>query len=153
MQRVSSPMPRSISPIPPYDPPPPIQLPPSRPNSPKSHTQVHSQSTAVPFRLLFPVLLLRIADAMTYAVIFPIITDMVVSFQVPDNRVGLYAGAGEGALMLVEALVATTWARAADKYGRRPCMIWGFIAACVVAPMVGFSRSVWQLIFWRALCA
>ena len=89
---------------------------------------------------------------MTYAVIFPIITDMITSFHVAEDRVGLYAGAGEGALMLVEAVVATTWAKAADRYGRRPCLIWGFIAILGAAPMVGFSRSVWQVIFWRSIC-
>ncbi len=89
---------------------------------------------------------------MTYAVVFPIIAELVMSFNVPQDRVGLYAGIGEGALMLVEAVVATTWAKAADKYGRRPCMIWGFIGTVGAAPMVGFSSSVWQVILWRSIC-
>ena len=77
---------------------------------------------------------------------------MITSFDVPPDRVGLYAGLGEGALMLTEAVVATTWAKLADKYGRRPCLIWGFILTIGSGPMVGFSRSVWQVIFWRSMC-
>ena len=138
-----------MSPIPPFFPPLASSILPSRSASSKSQPS----STAVPFRQLFPVLLFRVADAMTYAVVFPIIADMIVSFDVPQDRVGLYAGLCEGVLMLVEAVVATTWAAAADKYGRRPCMIWGFLATLGAGPMVGFSTSVWQVIFWRSLCA
>ncbi|CAD6573943.1 MAG: hypothetical protein TREMPRED_000968 [Tremellales sp. Tagirdzhanova-0007] len=136
-----------MSPIPPFFPPLASSILPSRSASSKSQPS----STAVPFRQLFPVLLFRVADAMTYAVVFPIIADMIVSFDVPQDRVGLYAGLCEGVLMLVEAVVATTWAAAADKYGRRPCMIWGFLATLGAGPMVGFSTSVWQVIFWRSL--
>ncbi len=148
MERIASPLPRAPSPIPPSFPPPAIHLSDSRPVSPKSQLQ----STAFPLRLLLPVLLFRVADAMTYAVIFPFIAEMIISFDVPPDRVGLYAGLGEGVLMLVEAVVATTWAKAADQYGRRPCMILGFIGTVGAAPMVGFSSSVVQVIFWRSIC-
>ncbi|RSH91750.1 hypothetical protein EHS25_009119 [Saitozyma podzolica] len=75
---------------------------------------------------------------------------MVTSFGVAPDRIGLYSGLGEGALMLVEAIVATTWARLSDKYGRRPCMLYGCAVCFVAAGMTGFSRGVWQLVFWRA---
>ena len=149
MQPLYSPLPRSMSPIPPFFPPQATALPPPRSTSPK----IQPSSTAVPFRQLSPVLLFRVADAMTYAVIFPLIADMISSLDVPQDRVGLYAGLSEGVLMLVEAVVATSWAKAADKYGRRPCMIWGFLATMGAGPMVGFSTSVGQVIFWRSLCA
>jgi MFS family permease len=82
---------------------------------------------------------------------FPIITDMVTSFNVPQNQIGFYAGFGEGVLMLVEAAVATTWAKLADKWGRRPCMIWGQAPALLAAVMIGFSTKVWHVVLWRAI--
>ena len=83
---------------------------------------------------------------------FPIITDMVTSFDVPRDQIGFYAGFGEGVLMLVEAAMATTWAKLADRWGRRPCMIWGQLFAILAAGMVGFSTKVWHVVFWRAVC-
>lgn len=82
---------------------------------------------------------------------FPIITDMVTSFDVPQDRIGFYAGFGEGVMMLVEAIVATTWAKLADRWGRRPCMIWGQTVAILASVMVGFSTKVWHVVFWRAI--
>ena len=96
-------------------------------------------------------MLFRLADAMAYAVIFPIVTDMITSFNVPANRIGLWAGVSEGTLMLVEAFFATTWARLGDKYGRKPCLVFGFLATVWGAGLVGFSTSVWQIILWRAV--
>ena len=82
---------------------------------------------------------------------FPIITDMVTSFDVPRDQIGFYAGFGEGVLMLVEAAMATTWAKLADRWGRRPCMLWGQLFAILAAGMVGFSTKVWHVVFWRAV--
>ena len=94
----------------------------------------------------------RIVDAAVYVVIFPFIVDMVTSFNVPRDRIGLYSGLGEGTLQFVEAFCAPTWARIADKYGRRPALIWGFTACLGGAAMVGFSGAVWHVVFWRAFC-
>lgn len=76
---------------------------------------------------------------------------MITSFNVPQDRIGFYAGLGEGVLMLVEAVVATTWAKLADKWGRKPCIVWGQAVALFAAGMVGFSTKVWHVVFWRAL--
>lgn len=88
---------------------------------------------------------------MTYAVVFPIISDMITSFQVPQSEIGLYSGIGEGVMMLVEAAMATTWAQLADRYGRRQCLLAGFTVTVLATPMLGFSGHVWQVIVWRAL--
>ncbi|KAL7423813.1 hypothetical protein Q5752_001397 [Cryptotrichosporon argae] len=148
--------PRSRSPIPPPGSPPRLVSPPS---SPARSALLHplsasaspaSPSPSIPWRRLTPVLLFRIADAATYSVLFPFVTDMVTSFGVAPDRIGLCAGAAEGLLMLVEAAMATTWARLADKYGRRPCLLYGFSATLVAAAMMGQSKSVASLLFWRA---
>ena len=97
-------------------------------------------------------LLYCIADLATYYVVFPFITEMITSFDVPHDRIGLYAGLGEGALMIVEAIMAPMWAKLADKYGRRPAMLWGFLGCIIPATLVGFSSRPWHVILWRALC-
>lgn len=75
---------------------------------------------------------------------------MVTSFGVPSDKIGLYAGLGEGVMMLVEALAAPIWARLADTYGRRWALIVGFSVCAFACPMVGFSGAVWQIVLWRA---
>ena len=88
---------------------------------------------------------------MSYSVIFPFITDMITSFNVPPDKIGLYSGLGEGVMMLVEAANATNWAKLGDKYGRRPCIIIGFSVTVAALPFLAFSRSVWQVVLARAV--
>lgn len=74
---------------------------------------------------------------------------MIGSFGVAPDKIGLYAGVAEGAMMVTEAAMATVWAELADKYGRRPCLLWGFAAVLVQATLFGFSSYVWQVIAIR----
>jgi hypothetical protein len=107
----------------------------------------------VPWRTLLPLLMFLTADAMTYSVLFPIITDMLTSFRPPiaPDMIGLYAGLGEGVMMLVEAVCSTFWARAADKYGRRGCLIYGFSVTVLGSLAIGWSRGVATIIVFRSL--
>ena len=113
---------------------------------------VNVESDSIPWRSLLPILFLRLADGMVYGVVFPFITAYLISLDAPSDKLGLYAGLAEGSLMAVEALLATTWASLADKYGRRPCMLWGLVSNLIACGALGFSTSVWQIILWRAAC-
>ncbi|WVQ84323.1 hypothetical protein IAT38_006475 [Cryptococcus sp. DSM 104549] len=105
----------------------------------------------IPWKQSIPILLLRVSDATSYMVVFPFITEYITSLpNVPPERIGLYAGTVEGVMMLVEAMFATTWAKAADKWGRKRCLMWGTMAALACLSMVGFGGSVGWIIFWRA---
>jgi len=117
--------------------------------SPNFHDSPHT--VPIPWRLLCPILLICVADAMTYSVLFPFVTDMITSFHVPSDKIGLYSGLGEGIMMLVEAANATNWARLGNKYGRRPCIILGFTVTVLAMPMLAFSGSVWQLVIARGI--
>ena len=109
----------------------------------------------VPWRTLIPLLMFMTADAMTYSVLFPIITDMLTSFRpaIAPDMIGLYAGLGEGVMMLVEAVCSPFWARAADKYGRRGCLIWGFSVTVVGSAAIGWSSGVVSIIIFRSIRA
>lgn len=107
--------------------------------------------SAIPWRSLLPVLAFRIIDGISYSVVFPFITEFIMTFDVPLDKVGLYAGTAEGMFMIVEAIVATTWARLADRYGRKPCLILGVTFVSLASCMVGLSGKVWHVIFWRGV--
>ena len=122
---------------------------------PQHHSDPYSiespPQVPVPWRSLLPILLFCVADAMTYSVLFPFVTDMITSFHVPQDKIGLYSGLGEGMMMLVEAANATNWARLGDKYGRRPCIVLGFCVTVAAMPMLAFSGSVWQVVLARGI--
>jgi hypothetical protein len=110
-----------------------------------------SDESSIPWRPLVPIILYRVADAAMYSVIFPFVADMITSLNAPTDKVGLYAGLAEGSLMIVEAVVAPLAAKAGDSFGRRPTTILGFLPCIVASILVGFSRTVWQVILWRGL--
>ena len=108
-------------------------------------------SPSVPWRKLLPVLLYRMADAAAYSVIFPFISDMITSFDVPLSKIGLYAGLGEGALMISESLFSPLFAMASDRYGRRMTTLFGFLPVVIFPTLVGFSWKPWHVVLWRGL--
>jgi MFS family permease len=118
-------------------------------NEANSDEVIHEER--IPWSTLFPLVLYRIVDTTTYLLIFPFITEFLLSLNVNPTRVGLYAGTAEGCLMLSEAVTAPVWAKLADRYGRRPVLIWGFAISVFPAMLVGFSTEVWHIILLRAL--
>lgn len=138
------PLARSPSPLPPD--PPHVALPLS------STEKKHVDDVKIPWKSIVPLMLYRMADAATYVVIFPFITEFITSLNVPHDRIGLYAGLGEGTLMVVEAMMAPLWARWSDRYGRRPIMLWPTLLCALPAVMMGFSNRVWHIILFRGLC-
>ncbi|OCF39173.1 hypothetical protein I317_07033 [Kwoniella heveanensis CBS 569] len=109
-----------------------------------------ARTVPVDWTVVIPLFLLRAADAMTYGLIFPFITEYITSLHTPQDKIGLYAGLAEGSLMLTEAVCAPFWAKMADRHGRKRCAIWGFAGIVGSAVLVGFGKSVWWIIFWRA---
>lgn len=106
----------------------------------------------LPWKTMVPLFAYRIAHAAAFNIVFPFITDMITSFNVPSDKIGLYAGMGEGVLMLTEAAVAPLWARLSDRYGRRPIMVWTFFFCVFPAGLLGFSSRPWHVIALRGLC-
>lgn len=51
-----------------------------------------TRSTPVPYYRILPLLIARLAEGMTYTIIFPYINDMIHSFGVQEQDVGYYAG-------------------------------------------------------------
>ena len=115
------------------------------------HVDDEDHDEAVPWKSIFPMVLYRIVDAATYLLIFPFIAELLLSLDADPARVGLYAGIAEGSLMLSEAVFAPVWAKSADRYGRRPVLVLGFMIPFFPAVLVGFSTKVWHIIGLRAL--
>ncbi|OCF38231.1 hypothetical protein I316_00457 [Kwoniella heveanensis BCC8398] len=124
--------------------------PPSNEFDDGSNDNDEARTVPVDWTVVIPLFLLRAADAMTYGLIFPFITEYITFLHTPQDKIGLYAGLAEGSLMLTEAVCAPFWAKMADRHGRKRCAIWGFAGIVGSAVLVGFGKSVWWIIFWRA---
>ncbi|ODN81566.1 hypothetical protein L202_01981 [Cryptococcus amylolentus CBS 6039] len=110
-----------------------------------------SSPAPLPWPLLLPILLLRMADAATYMLIFPFITSYITSLHPPPTLIGFYTGLAEGCLMAVEAVCAVGWGWAGDRWGRKKCLVWGVAVAGTFGAVAGFGKSVGWVIFWRAM--
>nr|XP_019046672.1 hypothetical protein I302_05422 [Kwoniella bestiolae CBS 10118]OCF25602.1 hypothetical protein I302_05422 [Kwoniella bestiolae CBS 10118] len=112
----------------------------------------HVENVPIPYLRLFPIFLIRIAVPLTYSLIFPSIVPYLEHLKVPTGEIGLYAGIAEGSFMIVSAITAPIWGRLADRYGRKRCVIYGWLIGIVASALVGFGRGrrgVWWVIFWR----
>nr|XP_018260991.1 uncharacterized protein I303_06708 [Kwoniella dejecticola CBS 10117]OBR83149.1 hypothetical protein I303_06708 [Kwoniella dejecticola CBS 10117] len=118
------------------------------------HNNDGTDKVPIPWYHLSPLILLRILDALSYSIVFPCIVAYIASLDsasVPRDKIGLYAALAEGSLLAAEALSSPFWAFMADRYGRKPCLIWGFAPVICSVGMTGFGRGVWWIILWRAL--
>lgn len=61
------------------------------PQTLEAETKIQSP-TPLPFWRIFPLLVQRCSEGLTYAVIFPYVNEMILSFGVPEKSVGFWSG-------------------------------------------------------------
>ncbi|WWD18589.1 hypothetical protein CI109_103042 [Kwoniella shandongensis] len=108
-------------------------------------------ATPIPWPQIIPICLIHIAEAASFTCIFPFITEFLTSVHTPKDKIGLYSGIAEGCVMIIEGICAIFWAKLADRYGRKKCLILGFILPICSTTFVGLGKSAGWIILWRAL--
>ncbi|XP_025014587.1 protein ZINC INDUCED FACILITATOR-LIKE 1 isoform X3 [Ricinus communis] len=68
-----------------------------------------------------------------------------------EEDIGYYAGYVGSAFMLGRALTSVLWGVIADRYGRKPVIVFGMIAVIVFNTLFGLSTSFWMAISLRFL--
>ena len=43
------------------------------------------------------------------------------------------------------------WGRAADRFGRKPVLVFSLVGSAIATALFGLSKSVWQMILFRSL--
>ncbi|OXG20565.1 hypothetical protein C366_02100 [Cryptococcus neoformans Tu401-1] len=109
----------------------------------------HRLITPVPYLKLFPLLIQRWSEGVTYGVIFPYINEMIHSMGVEEKSVGVWSATAESVMMVTESLSAPIYAPLADRFGRRPVLIVLEIMWGVFGVAFGFSSTVWVVIILR----
>ncbi|RYG51077.1 MFS transporter [archaeon] len=74
-------------------------------------------------------------------IIWPFIPFAVQKWGASPEQVGLYAGILASSFFAAQLLCVTAWGRAADIYGRRPCLLAGLIGTGLTMTLFGFARS------------
>ncbi|KAJ4296161.1 hypothetical protein N0V88_004865 [Collariella sp. IMI 366227] len=94
----------------------------------------------------------RWVEPVAFFSIFPYINQMAKeNGQLADADVGFYSGLIESLFSLTQMMVMIMWGRAADRFGRKPVLVFSLIGVSFATALFGMARTIWQMIFFRCL--
>ncbi|KAL9235174.1 hypothetical protein vseg_009961 [Gypsophila vaccaria] len=114
----------------------------------RKDTQEH-----LPWKTLIAVWIVVLCNALPISSLFPFLYFMIKDFHIAkqDADVGYYAGFVGCSFMLGRALTSVLWGVIADKYGRKPVIIFGTTALVVFNTLFGLSTNFWMAVITRFL--
>lgn len=69
--------------------------------------------------------------------------------NVPDSDIGFYSGIVEATLALTQTFTSYPWGRAADRIGRKPCIVISLIGVTFATALFGMTKTIPQMIMFR----
>ncbi|KAJ5490479.1 Tetracycline resistance protein TetA/multidrug resistance protein MdtG [Penicillium expansum] len=103
----------------------------------------------------FQILLLcyaRAVEPLAFFSIFPYVSQMVKdNGNVPDSDIGFYSGLIESMFSLTQAAVMIFWGQAADRFGRKPVLVFSLFGVAVATGLFGLAKTIPQMIAFRCL--
>ncbi|KAJ7168240.1 major facilitator superfamily domain-containing protein [Mycena crocata] len=111
------------------------------------------KQVSLPKAQLAALCLSRLTDPISYTQIFPYINEFIRLILVTDDisKVGLYSGLVESTFAVSQTLTTYHWAKLSDRVGRRPIILGGACGLAVVTLLLGFCKTLPQIIAIRAL--
>ena len=88
---------------------------------------------------------------MAYTSVNPYLPAMIRSFGIPNNKVAKWAGLTSSVFSLAQSATAVAWGKAADRYGRKPILIWGLMTTMICFVIWGMSTTLSMAITIRIL--
>ncbi|KAG9087322.1 hypothetical protein FS749_002997, partial [Ceratobasidium sp. UAMH 11750] len=118
-----------------------------------SSKRVEKKRTPLPVRQLFVLCLTRIAEPISFSVIFPFVNQMVEEIGVTDDpkTIGYYSGLVEGLFALAQFCTVWFWGSLSDRIGRRPVLIFGLCGVIGSTISFGLSKSFHMMLISRTL--
>ena len=94
----------------------------------------------------------RLVEPIAFFSIFPFINQMIwETGHLKEADVGFYSGLIESLFSLTQMLVMISWGRAADRFGRKPVLVFSLVGLAMATSLFGLSTTVWQMIVFRCL--
>ncbi|KAK4688417.1 MFS transporter, ACS family, allantoate permease, partial [Tremellales sp. Uapishka_1] len=110
------------------------------------------QPTPLPVGQILVLSLTRMSEPLTFTVLFPFVNQMIVDTgQVAVENVGYTVGMVETSFSLTQIIFLLYWSRAADRYGRKPVLLFSLFGAFLASILFGFSTRVWHMYAARCL--
>ncbi|KAJ9262235.1 hypothetical protein DTO195F2_3622 [Paecilomyces variotii] len=92
----------------------------------------------------------RLLEPFTFFSIFPFVNQMIMETgTVKEADVGFYSGLIESLFSFTQMLLMIPWGRAADRFGRKPVLVFSLVGLSISAAMFGLSKTIWQMVLAR----
>ncbi|EST09080.1 Major facilitator superfamily [Kalmanozyma brasiliensis GHG001] len=107
------------------------------------------KDTPLPKRAIIILILMRLAEPISFTLIFPFVNDLVYTLPPYPARasVGYYAGIIESLFSVSQTCTILFWGSLSDRIGRKPVLISGLCGVACSAVLFGLSRSfVWAVL-------
>lgn len=106
-----------------------------------------------PFKHLLYVFIVVLAAALPISSLFPFLYFMIRDFHIAEREedIGYYAGYVGSAFMFGRALTSVLWGMIADRYGRKPVILFGTIMLVIFNTLFGLSTNFWMAVSTRFL--
>ncbi|KAF2663992.1 MFS general substrate transporter [Microthyrium microscopicum] len=96
--------------------------------------------------------LCRMVDPIAFFCIVPFINQMIFDItNIEEEDVGFYSGMIESLFSVVAMITMVPYGRLADRFGRKPVLVWSLAGVSVTCTLFGFSKTLWQMIVLRCL--
>ncbi|KAF6163899.1 hypothetical protein GIB67_024754 [Kingdonia uniflora] len=109
--------------------------------------------TGIPYKEFILTFTITLCTALPISSLFPFLYFMIRDFHIAkrEEDIGYYAGFVGSSFMFGRALTSYFWGVIADRYGRKPVVIFGLITIVVFNTLFGLSTSFWMAIATRFL--
>ncbi|XP_065869573.1 protein ZINC INDUCED FACILITATOR-LIKE 1 [Euphorbia lathyris] len=115
--------------------------------------RLKQSTTGLPIRQLLSIWIIVLCTALPISSLFPFLYFMVRDFNIAkqEEDIGYYAGYIGSSFMLGRALTSVFWGLVADRYGRKPVIIFGTLSVVIFNTLFGLSVNFWMAVITRFL--
>ncbi|KAH8891878.1 MFS general substrate transporter [Thozetella sp. PMI_491] len=113
---------------------------------------VREDDRPLPKLQLFLLCLARWLEPVAFFSIFPFVNKMCQRNGNLDNTdVGFYSGLIESLFSLTQMLVMIFWGKAADRFGRKPVLVFSLVGVSIASSTFGLATTIPEMILFRCL--
>jgi MFS family permease len=110
-----------------------------------------STAARLPMLRALLVCIINLNEAVAGNIIWPFLPFLAARYALPED-IGFYTGLLAASYFLGQTLFVTTWGMLADKWGRRPVMLFGLLGSSLTMLWFGFARSYTEALIARLVC-